>query len=175
MSERCVVLYGPMGSGKSTVGEKLADTLGYDFLDLDAKIEDKAGKTITEIFEEAGESGFRQAERDAVAALAGSRNLVIATGGGAPIDPANRKVFASLGHTVYLKASPRELYQRIKNDTSRPLLAKSENPREEIARILADREQIYYEADIVIDTEELSVEEVAEQLIDELARRTVDG
>ncbi len=174
MSQRCVILYGTMGAGKTTVGEQLADILGYEFIDTDALIEEKEGKSITQIFEEKGEEGFRAIESEVIASLADSEAKVIATGGGAIMDPQNRHVLASLGSTVYLKASPRELYQRIKNDTNRPLLQNAEDPKAEIASLLKKREIHYENSTIVIDTEVLSTEEVADQLIDELAKHTVD-
>jgi len=164
-----------MGAGKSSVGKNLAEMLGYQFVDTDALIVKRAGKSISAIFEESGEDGFRKLEGEVIAGLAGSKNLVIATGGGALLDPQNRHVFTVLGHTIYLKASARELYQRIKNDTSRPLLQKAADPKAEVARLLSERAAFYEEADIVVDTEDLSVEEVTDVLIDELAKRTVDG
>jgi shikimate kinase len=176
MSERCVILVGCMGAGKSIVGRKLAKTLGYDFTDTDSLIEKAAGKKISAIFAESGEPGFRDLEAATIAQLATARAKVIATGGGAVLRPENRAIFKALGLSVYLKASARELYQRIKNDTSRPLLTASADPKAEIARILAEREPHYKQADIVVDTEDLSVEEVTDRLIDELARRTLgDG
>jgi len=162
-----------MGSGKTTVGRNLAETLGYEFLDTDQIIKDQSGKTIPQIFEEEGEEGFRRREAEAIASLADALGKVIATGGGAVLDPQNRHVFETIGLTVYLKASPRELYQRVKNDTNRPLLQKAEDPRAEVARLLKEREPLYEKADIVVDTEDLSVEEVLDVLIDELAKRTL--
>jgi shikimate kinase len=103
----------------------------------------------------------------------GAKGKVIAAGGGAILDPLNRDVFAEIGHVVYLKATPRELYQRVKNDTSRPLLMKSAEPKQELARIVGERAHLYEQADMVVDTEDLSVEEVTDVLIDELAKRTV--
>lgn len=173
MSQRCVTLIGPMGSGKSAVGEALAGILGYDLIDTDELVAKKAGKSIPEIFGDKGESHFRQIESEVISGLADRQSVVLATGGGAVLDPQNRHVFESIGLTVYLKATARELYQRIKNDTGRPLLAGKEDPRGEIKRILKEREHLYMEADIVIDTEDLSVEEVVDELIDELAKRTV--
>jgi shikimate kinase len=172
MSQRCVILYGPMGSGKSTVGPSLADMLGYDFLDVDERIEEGAGKKISQIFADEGEPAFRQIEADTIASLATEKGKVIATGGGAVLRAENRQVLKTLGLTVYLKASPRELFQRIKNDTSRPLL-QVEDPKAELKRILTAREPLYLEADIIVDTEDLSIEEVTDVLIDELAKRTV--
>lgn len=171
MSQRCITLIGPMGSGKTSVGRELAEMLGYEFIDVDRLIADRAGKKIAQIFEEDGESRFRALESETIAALAGAESRVIATGGGAVLDPQNRHVFRSLGHVVYLKASARELYQRIKNDTNRPLL-QVEDPKTRMKEILAEREPFYLEAEIIVDTEDLSVEEVVDVLINELAKRT---
>lgn len=176
MSQRCVTLIGPMGSGKTTVGESLADTLGYTFVDTDKLVEKKAGKKISAIFAEDGEAAFRALEAEIITGLMGAQAKVIATGGGVIANPQNYSILRGLGLTVYLKATARELYQRIKNDTGRPLLMAAEDPKKEVARLLAEREPLYLDADIVVDTEDLSVEEVTEVLIDELAKRTVgDG
>lgn len=173
MSQRCVTLVGPMGSGKTSVGRKLAGMLGYEFVDTDKLIEKEAGKSVGKIFEEQGEAGFRALETATIARFAGAEGKVIASGGGAVLDPQNRHVFRLIGHTVYLKATARELYQRIKNDNSRPLLQGVAEPVKVVAKLLAEREGYYKEADIVVDTEDLSVEEVTDVLIDELAKRTV--
>jgi len=162
-----------MGAGKSEVGELLADQLGYDFIDTDKRVREKAGKSISKIFSEDGEETFRELENEAVQGLLGQQSAVIATGGGAPTNPENMRVLQSLGLMVYLKASPRELYQRVKNDKSRPLLDE-EDPLGVVTELLDKREVSYKEADIVVDTEDLSVDEVVDKLIDELARRTID-
>ncbi|MBI1290501.1 AAA family ATPase [bacterium] len=176
MSQRCVILVGPMGSGKTSVGEMLAETLGYQFVDTDKLIEKGAGKKISDIFAQDGQAAFRAQESSVIAGLANAKSKVIATGGGAVLDPQNVHVFRGLGLIVYLRASARELYQRVKNDDSRPLL-KVEDPKAEMARIVAERDPLYRDcADVVINTEDLSVEEVNDKLIDELAKRTLgDG
>lgn len=173
MSKRCVVLVGMMGAGKSEVGELLAEQLGYGFIDTDKSIQEKAGKGIPRIFREEGETTFREYEREVIAGLKDAQSQVIATGGGAPLDPENRRTLASLGHMVYLKASPRELYLRVKNDRGRPLLNK-DNPEAELARLLKEREFAYERCDITIDTEDLGVDEVVDRLIDEIAKRTIE-
>ncbi len=173
MSRRCVVLIGMMGAGKTEVGELLADQIGYDFIDLDSKIVEKTGKSIAKIFKEEGEPHFRDLESQLIQELKGAQSQVISVGGGAPVDPENRRVLQSLGLVVYLKASPRELYQRVKNDTSRPLL-QVDNPVDVVKKLLADRQFAYDQADVTIDTELLSVDEVVDKLIDELARRTIE-
>lgn len=175
MSQRCVVLIGMMGAGKSEVGKELAERLGYTFIDTDRLVEKRAGKTVARIFADDGEPAFRQMEREAVATLRGASGHVIALGGGTWCDPENRTVLAPLGLTVYLKASARELHARVKNDSRRPLL-RHPNPLAELTRILKERERDYERAELVLETEDLSVEEVVDRLIDELAKRTVgDG
>ena len=174
MSRRCVVLIGMMGAGKTEVGKLLAEQLGYVLIDVDRQIERAAGKKIPAIFAEKGEEGFRDLERVAISQLNAAQNKVISVGGGAPLDPENRAVLSRLGHVVYLRASARELYQRVKNDRSRPLLQK-EDPRAEIKRLLDERAPTYERAaDFAVDTEDLGVDEVVDQIIDELARRTVE-
>lgn len=173
MSRRCVILTGMMGSGKTEVGELLGEQLGYEFIDTDVVIRQRAGKSINKIFREDGEDAFRTLEREVIAELADAKEKVIATGGGAVMDADNRRLLKAMGQVVYLKASPRELYLRMKNDKSRPLL-QVENPQKELDRILGERKAVYEQADIVIDTESVSVDEVVDQLIDELARRTIE-
>lgn len=174
MSRRCVVLIGMMGAGKTEVGTLLAEELGYEYLDTDEVVSERAGKSIPKIFAEDGEKVFRELEAEAVRDLVGRRSLVVATGGGAPVDPENARILRALGTVVYLKASAIELYQRIKNDKGRPLL-QVENPKGEMAKLLALREPVYKDvADFMMDTEELSVDEVVAELIDELARRTIE-
>lgn len=173
MSQRCVVLVGMMGAGKSEVGELLADQLGYTFIDTDTDIKKQAGKSIPRIFSEDGEEAFRKIERATIARLAGNKSKVISVGGGAIVDQANRKVLSSLGHVVYLRASAKELYQRVKNDKNRPLL-QTDDPLARISELLEAREFYYEQADITIDTEDLNVDEVVDKLIDELAKRTIE-
>ncbi|MDX1971695.1 MAG: shikimate kinase [Candidatus Sumerlaeia bacterium] len=174
MSQRCVVLTGMMGAGKTEVGELLAENLGYTFIDTDHLIEKRAKKKITQIFEEHGEEFFRDMESEVIQSLVGTKNAVVSVGGGACIREVNRLVFKGLGHVVYLKASARELYYRLKNDTTRPLL-RVENPQEAFKTLLAEREKFYTDAaNITIDTEHLSIDEVTDELIDHLARLTVE-
>lgn len=142
MTERSVFLVGMMGAGKSTVGRALARRLGWDFVDLDHEIEAATGVRIPVIFEIEGEAGFRKRESQILAALVKRPHMVLATGGGAVIDPDNRVLLKDNGHVVYLKASVDELYLRTKNDKSRPLL-QSGNPRERIATLLKAREAFY--------------------------------
>ncbi|MEB3284807.1 MAG: 3-dehydroquinate synthase [Candidatus Sericytochromatia bacterium] len=117
---RCIVLTGYMGAGKTTVGATLAAQLGWDFIDTDRLIEQMAGRPVSEIFQE-GETHFRLWERQAIATLPGRVDLVVATGGGAVLDEETRAILATLGPVVYLDAPVETLWQRVKNDTHRPL------------------------------------------------------
>jgi shikimate kinase len=162
-----------MGAGKTEVGQGLAEQLGYSFLDTDDLIEQRTGKSINDIFTELGEDEFRRVEADVIATLSGLQSTVVSVGGGATVNTGNYQVLASLGTSVYLKASAQELYQRIKNDKKRPLL-RTENPRQQVAALLREREPAYMWADITVDTEDLSVDEVVDYLIDELAKRTIE-
>ena len=116
---------------------------------------------------------IRRIEAEVITGLSGLQSAVVSAGGGAPGFSANLTVLSSLGTTVYLKASAQELYQRIKNDRTRPLM-QVENPRAQVATLLRTREPFYRQADIVMDTEVLSVDEVVDKLIDELAKRTIE-
>ena len=173
MSTRCVVLIGLMGAGKTEVGSELAKMLGYEFIDTDTLIAARAGKSINEIFDREGEPTFRRMEREIIQELKGTKAAVISVGGGAPTDVANRKILTHLGHVVYLKASPRELYLRMKNDQTRPLL-RTRDPQGRLKELLAEREFAYDQADIAINTDDLTVPEVVDKLIDEMAKRTVE-
>jgi shikimate kinase len=164
---------GMMGAGKSEVGRALADQLGYDFIDTDALVEKQSGQSIAAIFAEKGEEEFRRIESEVITTLSGRQSAVVSAGGGAPAFSANLTILSSLGTTVYLKASAQELYQRIKNDRKRPLM-QVENPRAQMASLLRTREPFYRNADVVMDTEMLSVDEVVDKLIDELAKRTIE-
>lgn len=172
MSDRNVILIGFMGTGKSAVGRALADTLGYDFVDCDEWIEKRAGKRVSQIFDEDGEPEFRRIESEVIADLPKLKRTVVATGGGAPLRPENMAAMKRAGLVICLTASPEEIYQRVKHDTSRPLLAEAGDLRRRIKELLAQRKSAYEKADVVLDTTLQSEEEVAQQCIDLLARDT---
>ncbi len=160
---RNIVLVGFMGSGKSTIGRALARKLVFELIDLDVEIVRGAdGKPITRIFEDEGESGFRQRERQALEALAGHRSgKVIATGGGIVGSSENRRLLKSLRFVVWLSADPEVIFERISKNRDRPLLH-TENPKETVRQLLAERTPLYAEtSDIEINTSGLSMEEVA--------------
>lgn len=146
-----IYLVGMMGAGKTTVGRHLAKRFGRRFIDADHEIEARTGVSIPTIFEIEGEAGFRRREAQAIAELAQEQDLVIATGGGAVLDPTNRAVLAASGLVVYLNAPPDMLFERTRHDRSRPLL-KVPNPLAKIEELVAARDPLYREvAHVVID------------------------
>lgn len=163
-----LVLIGFSGSGKSSVGRILARRLGWSFVDTDALIVERFGMPIARLFREQGEAAFRAAEREAVAAACASRHQVISLGGGAPVDATNRRVLSDDGNLIVrLEASPEELLRRLRSQgptEERPLLAGSD-PLERIRGLLAVRGEAYAIANLAIDTDGLSPEEVAEAIL----------
>lgn len=147
-----VILVGAMGSGKTAVGRELAVRLGRTFVDVDDEIETRAGKPITAIFADEGEDGFRRRERRALADALTTTAQVIATGGGAVLDAANRAALGGAGTVVYLRVDLREQLNRVAGDRRRPLLDVA-NQGQRLADLQAQRESMYLEvADLVFDT-----------------------
>ena len=166
-----IFLVGFMGAGKSTVGKILADKIGYEFLDEDKVIEDRAGTTITEIFADHGEPYFRDMESETTESLASGDKKVIATGGGVVQRDRNWDAMKSNGITIYLKASVETIWERIKDDTTRPLL-QVENPVETARELLNKRTPMYEKADIIVLTDNLSLEQAADEILDLLISQT---
>jgi shikimate kinase len=160
-----IILTGPMGSGKSSVGRLLAEQLGFRFVDLDALLVEQTGKSINRIFAEEGEAAFRDRETELLASLTGSRQMVLATGGGAVIREQNRRLMRALGLVANLTADVRELSQRLAQADDRPLLQGEQPLETRIAGIMAEREPFYADADIRIDTTGKTLEDVAAQLL----------
>jgi shikimate kinase len=161
----CIVLTGPMGSGKSSVGMMLAKKLGWEFVDLDALIVEQAGRSINTIFEQDGEAFFRQLESNALVSLADSERIVLSTGGGAVIDPENRRQMHRIGWVVNLTASVSVLAERLSTANDRPLLKGGISLEQKIGSIVAEREQFYADADIRIDTTAKTLEDVAAEIL----------
>lgn len=170
---RTVVLVGLMGAGKSSIGRRLAARLGLAFRDADAEVEAAAGCTIEEIFARFGEAAFRDGERRVIRRLLGETPHVLATGGGAFMDPETRGLIRDQGISVWLRADLDVLVARTARRSNRPLL-KQGDPREVLARLIAVRHPIYAEADIVIDTDESPQEVMVDRVLDAL-RRHVGG
>jgi shikimate kinase len=169
-----IVLVGMMGAGKTSVGRHLAQKLGLPFIDADGEIESAAQATITEIFERDGEAAFRSGERRVIARLLDGPVCVLATGGGAFMTPETRAKIHERAISVWLRADLDLLARRVGRRRDRPLLNHG-NPRDTLARLLAVRNPVYAEADIVIDSGEQTPDEVAEALIAALRSFLADG
>ncbi len=161
-----------MGAGKSAVGEALARRLGLRFVDSDAEVERESGAHIPEIFRREGEPGFRRREARAIEALRGEA-CVAALGGGAIAQPGAAERLGSSGTVVYLRARPESLLARVGNGSGRPLLVGGDPDArlERLGALLAERAPHYESAAIVIDTDELSLEQVVEAVALRLAER----
>ena len=154
---RTIVVVGLMGAGKSKVGRRLALRLGLPFFDSDREIETAAGETIEEIFANRGERVFRAGERRVIARLLAQPVHVLATGGGAFMDPATRELVARRGVSLWLRADLDVLVSRVLRRSNRPLL-KQGNPRVILAELIERRYPLYAEADVVVDSGEGSPE-----------------
>lgn len=154
-----------MGTGKSTVGKKLAKKSSQQFYDCDHEIEDRTGASINLIFEIEGEEGFRKRETRLLDELTSMSNIVLATGGGAVLDKENRTLLSARGLVVYLKSDINQLLKRTSRDVNRPLLQNAES--EAVLRELLEiRGPLYEEvADLVIDTAELSINDIIAQIM----------
>ncbi len=149
---RPAVLVGLMGAGKTSVGRRLAAALAAPFVDSDEAVEAAARMSVAEIFETLGEPAFREGERRVVARLLDDAPQVIATGGGAFMNPETRALIAERGAvTVWLRADLDTLYERVGRRGGRPLLATGD-PREILARLIRERHPVYAEADLVVDS-----------------------
>ena len=162
-----ILLTGFMGAGKTTVGKKLSKRLGYFFIDTDREIEKEQGCTISEIFNYGGEICFRDLETNMLQQLQSKQNLVIATGGGMVMRQENRNLMQNLGTRVYLKVGLEELIRRLKKDKKRPLLQKA-RPIERITEMLEQRKSIYEEAECIVDTTDLSPQQMVSEIIRKL-------
>ncbi|MCC7478007.1 3-dehydroquinate synthase [bacterium] len=160
---RNVVLTGFMGTGKSSIGPLLARRLGFRFLDTDEQISQREGRSITDIFEQDGESHFRQLERDMVRELGAASGCVIATGGGTLLIPENRAMLEACGPVVCLQASAEVLAQRLVGKTHLPLLPE-EGRAEAIARLLEERDYLYRSLPLRLDTSGLSIAECCDRI-----------
>ncbi len=160
-----------MGAGKTTVGRLLGRRLKLRFFDSDREVERRCGVAIPVIFEIEGESGFRAREEQVLAELTGLRGIVLATGGGAVLSADNRRRLAAGGTVVYLNARPEDLYERVRNDRGRPLLATAD-PLGRLRELHAERDALYRSvADMVVDTGAQSVQSLARELLEKLEER----
>ena len=167
-----IVLIGFMGSGKTTLGLKLSYLLRMPVEDTDKLIERQEGRSITQIFADDGEAYFRELETEMLRKC-GNRKYerILSVGGGTPVNPVNRELLHKCGIVVYLRVAPETVYERLKNDTTRPLL-QCEEPLEKIRELLAVRDAIYTEcADIILDVDNRHSDELAEELLLKLRQK----
>ncbi len=157
-----------MGSGKSTIGQLLAQRLNRDFYDTDFYIEEKTGVDIPRIFDVEGEEGFRQRETRAIEELISLDNVVLATGGGSVMREENRKLLRSNSYIIFLDTSVEQQLERLRHDKKRPLL-QTENPRDRLQQLLTERKPVYMElADLSIPTDRKFARRVAAEIIPKL-------
>lgn len=161
-----IVLIGYMGSGKTTVGKKIASDYGYAFVDTDEMIVEEAGMSIADIFEKYGETHFREIETKILEKLMDMKgNVVVSTGGGLPLKENNRKMLKNIGKVYYLHTNADTVYDRVKGDVSRPLLM-CEDPYKRICEMLEERDPIYRLAmDVLIDVNDQKIGEIASKII----------
>ncbi len=168
---RNVILIGFMGSGKTTVGVRLSYRLRRAVIDTDKEIEKEERRTVSEIFAVNGEEYFRDSETKVLRRLAQSTGShIISVGGGLPLREENRKLLHELGQVFYLKASAETIYERVKHDTTRPLL-QGENPQEKIRTMLAQRDGCYTAAaDVTIVVDDKDFEQILNEIEEQVNR-----
>lgn len=167
--EKNIVLIGFMGTGKTAVGTRLAQRMGREFVDTDKEIEQVTGMTIRDIFYKSGETRFRSEEALVVKRLAHRKGLVIATGGGAVINPENLELLKINGILVCLEADPEDILRRVsKKRNTRPLIRKNVSV-DDIRRMLEERKEYYQQADIRVETSGLEPDEIVKRILQKLS------
>lgn len=165
-----IILIGPMGSGKSTIGKVLAKALEYEFVDSDQHIESITGVTIPYIFEVEGELGFRDREEKAIQELCQREGIVLATGGGAVMRPENRQQLASQGIVIYLNVPPESQYERVRFDNQRPLLNNAD-PQTVLKQLYELRDPFYREvADYIVFSDNIPPKIVVNGIIESIVQ-----
>ena len=162
-----VYLCGFMATGKSSVGKRLASLLRYDFLDMDTAIEEESGMSIPQIFSTRGEAVFRAMESRMVEKLAARNRYVIATGGGTIVNARNLEILKHSGIVVTLTADIRTILSRVGSGEDRPML-KGDDLKKRIAALMDERAHAYAQADMILDTSTLTVDEVAQHIFTSL-------
>jgi len=161
-----IALIGFMGTGKSTVGRLVAEQLKFEFLDTDGLIEQRSGRKITEIFAQNGEPAFRQLEAQLIAEFTARMHTVISTGGGLPTNPENLASLKTHSLVICLWASPERIYERVREQSHRPLLNEPD-PLGKIRTLLTAREKFYKQADVLINSDLRPAREVAQQVVNQ--------
>jgi len=165
---RNIFLIGPMGAGKSAVGRQLARMLHLDFVDSDDEIELRTGVDIPFVFEKEGEEGFRKREASVIDDLSQRDGIVLATGGGAVVEPQNRNHLGARGFVIYLHTTVDQQLARTRKGRGRPMLD-SDNPRAILEALMAAREPLYREiADLTVETDGRKVRAVANEILERL-------
>ncbi|MCP4876977.1 MAG: shikimate kinase AroK [Gammaproteobacteria bacterium] len=168
MSHRNIILIGPMGSGKSTIGNIIAKRLHRDFQDSDHFIETRTGVDIARIFDIEGEQGFRDRETNALTELLSENNRVVATGGGSVLRTQNQQLLKQKGYIIFLDTSVNQQMHRLRRDKKRPLL-QTENPRERLELMFTERRPIYLDlADLAVKTDKRMARRLAADIISQL-------
>lgn len=163
-----IILIGPMGAGKTTIGRQIAKVFSYDFYDSDREIEERTGASIPLIFDLEGEEGFRKREQNIITYLCTKQHIVLATGGGAILRKTNQDSLKRSGIVVYLSADIDDLLERTAKDKNRPLL-QADNPKAILKKILIEREPIYRQlADIILTTNKMTVHTAVKELENKL-------
>ena len=166
-----IFLTGMMGTGKTEVGQALAKSLKCTFLDLDHYLEKKTGKSIPEIFRTEGEEAFRKLERDIKHdPLPNTSDMVIATGGGFPLDERNREWMKSTGVVIWLQAEPQTILERVKMSENRPLLPQPLQPAH-IQQILDKRTFVYKQANYYIQTDGRGIRDIVREILEKLDKK----
>ena len=169
-----ILLIGFMGSGKSTIGRKLAKLLEYSFVDTDSVIEEDQGCSVAEIFKYGGEECFRKMETRLLQKLKNVENSVIATGGGIVLREQNQRLLQEIGKRVYLNVPQEELQQRLKNDRNRPLL-KEKDPETVVQKMMKERVLLYEQAEYIVDAGQRSPQKIASEIINKLCNEDHDN
>ncbi len=164
-----LIMIGFMASGKTSVGRRLAQRLGYSFLDTDQFIESEIGCSIAEIFSIQDEAYFRELETRLASRLHKLNNTVIATGGGMIISPGNKERLQRTGTIIFLKARRQDILERLQRDSRRPKAREGDDMETTVANLMTNRLPVYEQADIVIETGGKSVNRVCGEIIRELA------
>lgn len=158
-----IVLCGFMGTGKSAVGRALSKMIRYQFFDSDRELEAKEGRSIPQIFEQEGEAYFRALEKETIFKLAQSENTILSIGGGALLNPEVFQLLASKGKMILLEATADEIAKRLGHENERPLL-KGGNRKKKILELMKQREPIYAQIQLKLDTTGLAVDEVVQRV-----------
>lgn len=170
LGPRSIVLIGLMGAGKTAIGRRLASRLGLEFTDADTEIEKAAGKSISDIFSDHGETYFRRGEEKVIARLLSGGPQVLATGGGAYMSKATRRQIGESGVSVWLKGDLEVLVERVKRRDHRPLL-KDSDPEAVMKRLMEERYPVYAEADITVQSRDVAHDIIVGEIIVALANK----